>query len=161
MKNKNTRRGFTLIELLVVVLIIGILAAVAVPQYQKAVLKSRFTQVLTNVDALVKAQKVYYLANGTYATDENELDVQITTADNIYCWANIYHNNRVLCQLKKGGSPIVSLGVYLQTGKKSCTTYYPNYKAAGLCADFAGTDVYDDSGCGTEAPCHTYSSFSM
>ncbi len=67
--------GFTLIELLVVVLIIGILAAVALPQYELAVTKSRFATLQPIVRALADAQEVYYMENGEYATRFSDLGV--------------------------------------------------------------------------------------
>ncbi len=74
---KQNGRGFTLIQLLVVVLIIGILAAVAVPQYQKAVYKSRFATLKNLVDSIAKAQEVYYLANDEYADSFDKLDIDM------------------------------------------------------------------------------------
>lgn len=84
MKNARLNRtdGFTLIELLVVVLIIGILASVALPQYQKAVEKSRSAQALTLLKSVGQAQEAYKLANGDFATSFDELPVEIAWTGN-------------------------------------------------------------------------------
>ena len=74
MKNTN---AFTLIELLIVVLIIGILAAVALPQYQKTVEKSKATQALTLLKSVYNAAKAYQLANGNWPEDFESLAVTI------------------------------------------------------------------------------------
>ncbi len=70
---KNKSRGFTLIELLVVVLILGILAAVALPQYQKAVKKARLAQWDVMYDAGRKAIEAYLLENGFPASGSIKL----------------------------------------------------------------------------------------
>ena len=74
--------GFTLIELLVVVLIIGILAAVAIPQYTKAVEKSRASQALTTLKSLGQAYQAYYIANGQYPSSFDQLDLSMEWTGN-------------------------------------------------------------------------------
>ena len=74
---QQNKRAFTLIELLVVVLIIGILSAIALPQYNKAVERARATEGIVLTRAILDAQQRYFLANGEYTKDLNDLDIQI------------------------------------------------------------------------------------
>ena len=82
MKNNHYTGGFTLIELLVVVLIIGILSSVALPQYTKAVEKSRATEGMTYAEEWIKAQQIYHMANGKFATNDADLDIAFPALKN-------------------------------------------------------------------------------
>lgn len=66
-RKKTHVGGFTLIELLVVVLIIGVLAAIALPQYNRVVARSKMAQVELAVNTLAKAQRGFWLENGEWA----------------------------------------------------------------------------------------------
>ena len=110
MLSKN-KRGFTLIELLVVVLIIAILAAVAVPQYQKAVVKSRFTQAKVLSKSIAEAARLYHMENDVWTTNFNDLQIDVLQSPSSsayidYSWGAC----SLACDGKCGGCRLKSQG---------------------------------------------------
>ncbi len=78
------KKAFTLIELLVVVLIIGVLSAIALPQYTRSVEKSRAAEALILVRSIADANQRYYMANGQYTWDLDDLDIEISGENSTY-----------------------------------------------------------------------------
>ena len=157
--------GFTLIELLVVVLIIGILAAVALPQYEKAVMRSRFAQIVTAARSITQAQQSFYMANGVYTTDLNNLDVVFpnSTAGRVAlpggsCGISDYPE-RVVCYLGRNkdgrGGTLASLSWYYTDNQRLCCAYSDtDFMAGPLCrAEMKNDSWYQ--GCGEDS-CHCY-----
>ena len=136
--------AFTLIELLIVVLIIGILAAVALPQYQKAVDKARMAQLITFAGSVKQTQQAYYLANGTYADKWDDIDIGLSgyTAVDTLLWkgdskspyARLNYNNVGLYLY--GGTeylPGILLIVTNGAGERICYADATSDRAQALC----------------------------
>ncbi|MBO4556356.1 MAG: pilin [Elusimicrobiales bacterium] len=99
----NKRQGFTLIELLVVVLIMGILASVAMPQYFKSVEKSRATEAVDTLSSIASSQERAYMQKGTYVTALADLDVGISNLSYFTVDGNIGTTAKMKRTVNAGG----------------------------------------------------------
>ena len=120
----NGNSGFTLIELLVVVLIIGILAAVALPQYQQAVEKSRAAHVLAIGRTIVAAEEVYHMANGEYTDTLEDLSVDITVPKDFTL--SMYAKNEYKIQFNRNQGNY-QYRILFNLEKRSATDPWPAY----------------------------------
>ena len=115
--------GFTLIKLLVVVLIIGILSAVALPQYQKTVLKSRTSEAWSNLSALLISVKLYCLENPDAQYKSNlpleDLAVEVKNSKNFRYQVDVNCSyGRYSVSAKYLGNEDFVLGFSLQQGRQ-------------------------------------------
>ena len=161
-ENIKNCKGFNLIELLVVVLIIGILAAIALPKYQLIKDKAKYTQAMTLLAAINSAQSRYMLNMNTYTDNFNNLDIDLPSSGIIrnYSGINDYYEDSWGNCLLHGtgyGRCTITIGKYsvwyflwwdkglVNSNMRQCWVLHPenNERGQRLCKAMTGKEGYD------------------
>ncbi len=120
-------KGFTLIELLVVVLIVGILSAVALPQYQTAVERSRATEALSQMSAIRESMERYRSQREAWPLSLNKLDVdtpKTVSGDYGGKHFSIYMSTNTVCAQRFGAHPYTLCTVITEDADNGTFTSY-------------------------------------
>ena len=168
--SKKMCKGFTLLEMLVVVLIIGILAAIAIPQYQMSVGRTKFTTLKSFTKTIVESLQRYYMVNNAYPSGYAELDItfddmtpgfsdseefEFSVSGGISCTVWFGNNNLINCNRKIFGTTM-SYYVWRDTNKPYiCRTKSANTSdmANRLCQKETGRKTGD---CNSYACAYSY-----
>jgi type IV pilus assembly protein PilA len=150
LNQKKKEGGFTLIELLVVIIIIGILAAIALPSFLNQAAKAKQSEGKSFVGAINRAQQAYRLENPKFATSFETLNVGLPTETNNYKMEGINAANDEQAPVKatpidsklKGYAGLVKILTSGATGNVLCESKEANGQAP------ANPQV-DDKGIGT------------
>jgi type IV pilus assembly protein PilE len=146
----TANKAFTLIELLVVVVIIGILAAIALPQYRKTISKSRMSEAFTNVSTILESLDMRYLMTSSYSDDLADLDITMPNMTSVTVpesTAKYYKVGNYLYALTNYGSAVISYpsqGPIQFSIEKISAKSTNDYRNRVICAAFGTESVYDD-----------------
>jgi type IV pilus assembly protein PilA len=116
--SRHRRAGFTLIELLIVVVIIGILAAIAIPKFAMTKGKSYTASIKSDLKNVATAQEAYFYENNTYSPNGSDLNfngspgvtITIVSATASGWSATAWHQaaSPIECGLYMGAAPALS-----------------------------------------------------
>lgn len=162
------KKGFTLIELLVVVLIIGILAAIALPQYRVAVEKAKLTEAMIISRSIKQAQDRHYMENGNYADDFDDLDIHLPGSKLSAAVWKLPNGSRIMISdfpaymHTADASNSITLvlpyegHVYAWGGGWTCQAKQGNDVAQRVCLSLGGVKIDDSSSCSAIGACTRY-----
>ncbi|MDP2910731.1 MAG: prepilin-type N-terminal cleavage/methylation domain-containing protein [Candidatus Omnitrophota bacterium] len=98
------RKGFTLVEVLIVVIIIGILAAIGIPQFAASIEKAKGGEARAGLGHIQTGEKVYFAENEYYTTTLGDLDISLTNKFWAFSIASLTSTTYTATATRSGGT---------------------------------------------------------